>query len=148
MKLCYETVVRAPVTDVFAFYSNIANLRRITPPNIKLEIVEIVGNMREGTRITVRTGRWFVVWEWRLRIAEFVPNRRFVDVQEEGPFARYEHLHEFLPHDGGTLLRDTLDFVLPYEPFSAPLRDWILKPQLDRLFAFRHQETRRLLERT
>lgn len=147
MKLCYETVVQAPITDVFAFYCNIANLRRITPPKIKLEIVEIVGNMREGTRITVRTGRWFVTWEWRLRIDDFVPNRSFVDVQEEGPFVRFSHLHEFLPHHGDTLLRDTLDFSLPGEPFSDPIRSWILKPQLDRLFAYRHEQTRRLLER-
>ena len=147
MKLCYESVIKAPVTDVFAFYNDIGNLPRITPPHMKTEIVDLQGNMRAGTRIELRVKLLFLTTAWLVRIEEHVANRYFVDVQEKGPFARFRHRHEFHPHAEGTLLRDEIDFELPFAPFSAPIRKWIVKPQIDRTFAYRHAQTRKYLQK-
>lgn len=147
MKLCYETVIKAPVTDVFAFYNDIGDLPRITPPSLKTEIVDVQGNMRAGTRIELLITGMLFSSRWIVRIEEHVANRYFVDVQEKGPFARFRHRHEFVPHSEGALLRDEIDFELLFSPFSLPIRNWIVKPQMDRMFAFRHAKTKKYLEK-
>jgi uncharacterized protein len=147
MKLCYETVIKAPVTDVFAFYNDVSNLPRIMPPSLKTEIIDVQGNMRAGTRIEMLVRRLFFSIYWTIRIDEHVANRYFVDVQEKGPFVRFRHRHEFVPHAEGALLRDEIDFELPFSPFSLPVSKWLVKPKLDRIFAHRHAKTKKYLEK-
>ena len=145
MKARYETVIVAPVTDVFAFYNDLNNLPRITPMNA--EIVDVQGDMRAGTRIELRV-KMFLFWStWIVRIQEHVPNRYFVDSQEQGPFARFRHRHEFIPQGDKTKLIDEIEFELPLYPASWPVQQWIAKPQLDAMFAYRHEQTKRFLEK-
>ena len=35
-----------------------------------------------------------------------------------GPFGSFLHTHEFEPLDGGTLMRDTIDFRSPFWPIG------------------------------
>lgn len=147
MNVRYETRINAPLTDVFAFYNDLNNLPRITPPNMQTEIVDVQGDMRAGTRIELRV-KMLVVWStWVVRIEEHVPNRYFVDRQEKGPFATFRHRHEFVPDGEGTRLIDDVEFELPYYPLSWPVQQWLVKARVDAMFAYRHQQTQHYLER-
>jgi ligand-binding SRPBCC domain-containing protein len=70
-----------------------------------------------------------------------------VDAQVRGPFRSWRHTHRFLPVDGGTLLRDEVEYQAPGGPL-APLVDWlVVRPMLRRLFAYRQARTREFTER-
>ena len=48
-----------------------------------------------------------------------MPGERFVDAQLAGPYRLWHHTHEFAPDgDGGTLMRDTVRYALPYWPLG------------------------------
>lgn len=147
MILSYESFIKAPVTDVFAFYNDLNNLQRITPPSYQMNILEIQGNMRAGTRIELEIRKFMHSYYWCVQIIEHIPNRSFTDVQEKGPFTFYQHRHEFKPQAEGTLLRDEINLQLPHYPLTWPIEQWIVKPQLDALFRYRHEKTKRLLQK-
>ena len=69
---------------------------------------------------------------------------RFVDVQEKGPFAAWRHEHLFA--DGR--LVDRLAYEVPLATFGGRLVDAALvRPDLERMFAYRHAVTRKALLR-
>jgi ligand-binding SRPBCC domain-containing protein len=51
---------------------------------------------------------------WRGLVREFDPPFRFLEVQVQGPFARWEHRHRFLARGPTTLMEDRLVYRLPF----------------------------------
>ena len=48
-----------------------------------------------------------------MKVVEFDRPSLFVDEMTEGTFKTFKHIHEFLPQDSGTLIRDTLIWTSP-----------------------------------
>ena len=74
----------------------------------------------------------------------YEPPTSFVESQVRGPFRRWRHRHLVLPDGDGARLRDELEYELPGDSL-APLLDLVMRPFLERLFAYRHAITRRLV---
>jgi ligand-binding SRPBCC domain-containing protein len=70
-------------------------------------------------------------------------NRGFEDVMREGPFARWHHKHQFLPHEDGCRLRDEIEYAPPLGWLGRLADPIAVRPRLERLFAYRHEVTRR-----
>ena len=57
---------------------------------------------------------------WLTRIEAWGPGVRFVDAQLAGPYRLWHHTHEFAPDGaGGTLMRDTVRYALPFGPLGG-----------------------------
>ena len=70
-----------------------------------------------------------------------MPGERFVDAQLHGPYALWHHTHEFEPHpDGGTLMRDTVRYALPYGPLGEVAHRLFVARDLREIFAFRARQ--------
>ena len=140
-----ETVLPLPRDEVFAFFSAAENLERITPPELKFKIVTPLPiAMREGALIDYQLGLGGVSFGWRTLITKWEPPMRFVDVQLKGPYAVWEHTHEFDEVPGGTRLRDQVRYRLPFGVLglvALPVVRW----QVGRIFAYREEVIRRLL---
>ena len=90
------------------------NLVKLTPPSVDLQVQtsgEIV--LAPGQIVDYSLRMYGVTMRWQARIVEFEPLRRFVDMQERGPYRYWRHIHEFEPVPGGTVIRDTVDYELP-----------------------------------
>jgi ligand-binding SRPBCC domain-containing protein len=84
---------------------------------------------------------------WVAVHTEYDPPRLFVDLQESGPFASWRHRHQFLPDgQGGTILRDEVEYELPAGWLGRWLAGASIAHRLERTFAYRHEQTRRLVE--
>ena len=142
----YESIIKAPVTDVFAFYNDINNLSLITPDFAKVEIVHVDGDMTAGTRIELLVKKPFKS-KWVVLIQDHQPNRYFIDIQEEGLFVFWRHRHEFKRCQQGTRLVDSIEYQLPLYPLSWPVQNWIVEKQLKKMFLYRHSKTQQLLEK-
>jgi ligand-binding SRPBCC domain-containing protein len=53
------------------------------------------------------------------RIVAFERPRSFTDEMQRGPFRRWRHTHLFEPREGGTLMRDRVEFASPLGPLGA-----------------------------
>ena len=90
----------------------------------------------EGSHISLSfrpIPRLFVRLGWQLKIADFEWNSHFTDVQTHGPFALWQHTHNFAAEtrstaegtQEGTLLSDDIEYQLPAGPLGALAQPWM-----------------------
>jgi len=124
--------------DLFEFHRNPLALVRLSPSAKKVKVVERPNSMHGGARVVLAVRQFGVPLRWVSRITDWDPPRRFSDVQETGPFARWKHQHLF--QDG--LLVDRIDYEVPLRWFGGRLVDILLvRPDLARMFRHRHEVT-------
>ncbi len=122
--------------EVFAFFSNAANLEALTPPWLHFRILTPKPiPMRQGTLIDYSIRLHGIPISWQSEITVWDPPHRFVDVQRRGPYRRWVHTHSFEDVKGGTTVGDSVEFDVPFA-FAA---GWFVMREVRTIFAFRHQ---------
>ncbi|HRI43738.1 MAG TPA: SRPBCC family protein [Fimbriimonadaceae bacterium] len=125
-------IVPARLEDVFEFFSKAENLQRITPPELRFEIVTPLPiDMHEGALIDYRIRLNGLPMNWRTEITLWEPPHRFIDTQLRGPYRVWIHEHRFRAVGGQTEVTDRVDYLAP---------GWLLEPLVDRLFVRRRVE--------
>ncbi|MBN1449203.1 MAG: SRPBCC family protein [Bacteroidetes bacterium] len=141
--------VNAPVERLFAFHTDPANLLRITPKNVRVDILRH-DPAGEGAIVEVRVRFLpFLSTRWRLRFEVFDPPRRLCDLQEKGPFRYWRQTREFIPlSEDSSMLHDVLEYELPGGFIGAFLARTFVHTRVAEMFEFRQKETKRLIEET
>jgi ligand-binding SRPBCC domain-containing protein len=124
--------------EVFDFFSDAYNLNAITPPWLHFEIRTprpIV--MQVGTRLQYRLRLHGLRLHWLTEITAWEPPHRFIDRQLEGPYRQWVHEHLFTERDGGTLMRDRVDYAVPGGLLGPVLHRFFVGPDVVRIFAYR-----------
>jgi ligand-binding SRPBCC domain-containing protein len=139
--------VSRPREVVFAFFADASNLEAITPPFLRFRILTPTPiEMRTGTRIDYALSLFGFPLRWRSRITAWEPGSRFVDEQEAGPYAIWRHTHEFECQGQSTIVHDTVEYSLPLGLLGSLVHALIVERTLDRIFDFRRDAIRRLLD--
>jgi len=132
--------VPQPIEKVFAFFANAANLQRLTPPWLRVQIVSpqpIL--MAVGTEIEYRV-RWRgVPVRWLTEILEWQPPVRFVDLQLRGPYAYWHHTHMFETEGSGTCIRDVVRYRLPLGILGTAMHNLTVRRDLQAVFDYRER---------
>jgi ligand-binding SRPBCC domain-containing protein len=136
--LTREQWLPQPVQRVFSFFEDPYNLALITPSWLGFRVLSMQPReVRPGTVIIYRL-RWLgVPYRRRTRISEWVPDRRFVDLQTGGPYILWHHTHTFEECSGGVLLRDRVRYRLPFGPLGVLAHALVVRRQLDEIFDYR-----------
>jgi ligand-binding SRPBCC domain-containing protein len=136
-----EIWLARPIEEVFAFFSDAANLDSITPPWLSFRtITRQPIEMHAGTVIDYKLRvRGFPVW-WRTEITEWEPPYHFLDEQIRGPYRLWIHAHEFQSRNGGTLVCDNVRYAVP---FDWLLHKFLVRPDVQRIFSYRADCLRR-----
>jgi ligand-binding SRPBCC domain-containing protein len=147
MQFVKESRIAAPPDVVFAFHESPAALERLAPPWERVEVIEGGQSLKPGERVVLLTGLGPFRLRWVAEHTEYEPGRMFADRQVEGPFASWYHRHLFLEDGhGGTLLRDIVDYEPPLGWVGQFLAGGLLEAKLRKLFDYRHETTRRIVE--
>lgn len=156
----YERSVRvlAPFEDVWAFHSTEEGLEALTPGWMNLRVEEVRGPDGDADPEVLEAGstlrasmRPFGVGPRQEWLSEIIARDRddgsayFRDRMADGPFETWEHTHLFHADGGSTLVRDRVEYELPFGPLgriAGPFA-WI---GFEPMFRFRHRKTKELLE--
>lgn len=132
--------------QVFEFFSDAANLERITPPELNFSIMTPLPiAMGKGRLIDYRLSLFGVPFSWKTEITEWNPPDMFIDRQIEGPYAEWVHCHRFTESDeGNTLIHDDVTYRLPLYPVGE-MAFPVVKAQLERIFSYRCKAVREIL---
>jgi ligand-binding SRPBCC domain-containing protein len=138
--------VARPREEVFAFFTDAANLARLAPPSVGFRLLTPLPiRMTAGTLLDYRLRLFSVPVRWRTRIELVEPPARFIDVQLAGPYRRWRHEHSFREIPGGTLIADALDYELPLGPLGKLTHAVIVRRTLAHIFDYRHARVAELL---
>jgi hypothetical protein len=142
-------LLERPAADVFAFYSDAANLEAITPPFLRFRILTPTPiAMQAGTRIEYALSLYGVPVRWRTLITRWEPGVCFVDEQESGPYALWRHTHAFEPRGTSTLMRDVVEYREPFGALGQLAHVLVVRRMLERIFDHRRDATGLLLGRS
>ena len=134
-----------PRADVFAFFTDPTNLIRVTPPWLGLRLVKAPPSLSAGAVLDLRVTWLGLPLRWRTYIREYDPPFRFLDVQVQGPYARWEHRHVFLSEEHGTTIEDRIVYRLPLGPLGRLAHVTVVKRQLQSIWTYRHRQVAKLL---
>jgi len=138
------TAVELPVVidEAFAWHERAGALERLTPPWQQIEIERPATSLAVGSTVVFRlmvAGR-VPGPRWHARHVEYDPPHRWRDVQVQGPFASWDHLHRFEPAGSGhTRLTDEITYRLPLGTVGSRVAGSAVRSQLERMFAYRHR---------
>lgn len=142
-----ECRIKAGPEVVFQFHESPDALRHLIPPWEKMEVVESSGSLRPGSKVVLRGRAGLLAIQWVAIHTEYEPPHLFADRQESGPFAWWYHRHRFLDDGrGGTVLRDEVDYQPPLGIIGRLFGGWLIRRKLERMFAYRHETTRLMIE--
>ena len=144
-KFITEQWVPQPIDQVFEFFSNPNNLETLTPDFLHFKIVKISHpKIREGTVLDYQLKLHGVPICWQSKINDWVPGKRFSDLQTRGPYAFWHHTHEFYEARGGTVIRDNIVYKLPGWVPGDVFAHAYVKKDLEKLFMFRREQIEKL----
>ena len=124
-----------PLDEVFAFFSNAANLEALTPPWLHFHILNPTVVIERGARIDYELKIHRIPVQWQSEISRWEPPHLFVDEQRKGPYRRWVHTHAFAAERGGTRVRDSVEFEVP---FGWLVGGFVMR-DVRKIFAFRQQ---------
>lgn len=148
LRFVKQSNIAAPPEVVFRIHESPGALRHLIPPWEHMKVAESSGSLRPGSRVVLQ-GRvlGFVPVRWVAIHTEYEPPHLFADRQESGPFAYWYHRHHFSDDGrGATILKDEVECRPPLGIVGLWLGGWLIRQKLERMFAYRHETTCRLIE--
>jgi ligand-binding SRPBCC domain-containing protein len=139
--------VDIPVQRAFDIYADTHNLEPMTPPWLHFRLTnEGPVTMEAGTLLDYALRLHGVPIRWTTRIETWSPPTGFVDTQLEGPYALWEHTHDFeADGEGATVIHDRVRYAIPLGPLGAIAHRLFVRRDLRRIFDYRAAAFSRLV---
>ncbi|HXJ98367.1 MAG TPA: SRPBCC family protein [Gelidibacter sp.] len=140
-RLYREQQLNCDIQTAWDFFSSPKNLSKITPKDMGFTVLSDYNSeqITEGMVIDYIVSPLLKVpLKWRTRITHVEPNRSFTDFQEKGPYKYWNHFHEFIPNKDGVLMKDTVDYELPFGFLGKIAHLLFVKKKLAHIFDFRY----------
>ncbi len=136
----FRSTIRGSREEAFAYHTRPGAFGRLTPPWESVELVEHLGGIEDGARVTLKLQKGPISLTWKLGHQDYIENEQFVDVQIEGPFEAWRHLHRFSDGEPGSfIMEDEVEWEPPLGRAGDLLGGPMVRSDLERMFAFRHR---------
>lgn len=139
-------LVPTTLETAWKFFSNPANLVKITPPRMGFRITSPPQNeMYAGQIITYTVCPLLrVAVNWTTEITHVDSPTFFVDEQRFGPYRFWHHQHRFREVDGGVEVYDLVHYLLHHDQLAGLINRLFVAPRLRRIFDYRRQALQKL----
>jgi hypothetical protein len=144
MSETFERQLKLPVTaeEAFAWHERPGALDRLIPPWENVEVADKGDGIRDGSTVKIKQRFGPLKLEWVAKHSDYYAGRSFRDTQISGPFASWEHLHDFASSsDGHGLLTDHIEYKIPAGVVGRVFGGPAIKRKLESMFTYRHNTT-------
>ncbi len=136
------------IKTAWTFFSNPANLSKITPPEMNFIIHTDIQNKPTyaGQMIVYTVSPLFnIPMHWVTEITHVHEPHFFVDEQRKGPYKMWHHQHHFKEVDGGVEMTDILHYEIPFGFIGNFLNKLFIEKKIKEIFEFRKIALEKLL---
>ncbi|MFP4333031.1 MAG: SRPBCC family protein [Campylobacterales bacterium] len=140
------SIIKCNIDELFAFHTDTNNISKISPPNTKVEILELDPPLKEGDIVKLKATKWLIPQLWEVQVSTLKPPSLLVDTALKSPFKKWEHKHEFKEVEDGVQMCDIIEYELPFGILGASLSNPVYK-DLKHMFEYRHTKTKEIFEK-
>jgi ligand-binding SRPBCC domain-containing protein len=129
------------LSQAWDFFSNPANLSRITPAWLNFEVTsDLPERMYAGMLITYRIRPIAgLPLSWVTEITHVDEPYSFIDEQRFGPYRFWHHRHLFREKSDGIEVEDVVHYALPLGVIGRLINRLIIRRRLEEIFEFRRR---------
>jgi len=145
MRYIRKTIVDHPIKEVADLHRNPKILKELTPPLAYVDFHRVDPQSENSiVEMTIKLGGFPVFW--RAKHTEVNTLTGFSDIQEQGPFESWKHVHHFHElDDNKTEINDHIE--VQFKPGLKGLPGRFIWIGIPSLFLFRHWKTKKLLKK-
>jgi len=139
-QLVREQQLNCNIEKAWAFFSSANNLSAITPKDMNFTVLTKLENddIFEGMIIDYYVSPVFnIKMNWQTEILEVNQLKNFIDFQLKGPYKLWHHYHEFIENDEGVLVKDIVDYEMPFGFLGELAHKLFVKNKLEHIFDYR-----------
>lgn len=139
--------IEAPIEKVFHFHDDPQNLIRITPKDVKVELLKATpaGKGQQVSIAVVQFG--FFRSRWDVEITEYEPPHRMVDVATHSPFRKWRQERRFEKlGEQRTRMTDYVEYEVPAEAIADIFARRFVEREIEKMFKHRQERTKALIE--
>lgn len=145
-RIFLETFINASPETCFDLMRDIRIHTQTTSQTDEKAVAGVTdGKIGLGQTVTFEGTHFGMRQRLTVKVTEFDRPRLFVDEMVEGRFKTFKHIHEFTPQDGGTLMRDTLEWTSPFG-FLGRIVDTLIERHLRVLVGKRNRKLKEIAE--
>lgn len=154
LRLPYEKQFRSvqwvpkPIAEVFEFFCNEKNLETLTPPWLHFKVLaKSTEKIQVGTLIDYRLRIHGIPVQWQSEILEWEAERKFVDHQTKGPYAKWHHTHLFRAQGAKTEMVDEVVYQVPFGLLGCVFAGAFVRKDIQKIFAYRRNRVEEIFGR-
>lgn len=149
-RLYREQQLYCDIDTAWRFFSSPMNLSEITPKDMAFTVLseEQDQPIFEGMLIDYSVSPLLgIPLKWQTKIIQVEHQKSFTDFQQKGPYKYWKHFHEFIPNEKGILMKDTVEYELPFGVLGNIVHSLLVKKKLNKIFDYRHQVLKQLFNK-
>lgn len=137
-----EQQLNSDIETAWKFFSSPHNLSKITPKDMAFTVTFDLGDqpIYEGMEISYTVSPILrIPMKWKTLITQVEYQKSFTDLQTKGPYKYWNHFHKLEANDSGVLVKDTVDYELPFGFIGNIAHQLFVKKKLESIFNYRYQ---------
>ncbi len=121
------------------FFSDPKNLSVLTPKEMDFKVLtNLPAAIYNNMIIDYIVKPLFTIpLKWQTEILEVDYQKHFIDIQRKGPFKLWKHRHEFIAMKDGVLMKDTVDYQMPFGILGTLAHAILVKKRIEGIFTYR-----------
>ncbi|MBY0067508.1 SRPBCC family protein [Empedobacter falsenii] len=149
-RLYREQQLYCDIDTAWQFFSSPMNLSEITPKDMAFTVLSedqdqpIFEGMLIDYSVSPLLG---IPLKWQTKIIQVEHQKSFTDFQQKGPYKYWKHFHEFIPNEKGILMKDTVEYELPFGVLGNIVHSLLVKKKLNKIFDYRQHVLKKLFNK-
>ncbi|MFV0167257.1 SRPBCC family protein [Empedobacter falsenii] len=149
-RLYREQQLYCDIDTAWRFFSSPMNLSEITPKDMAFTVLSedqdqpIFEGMLINYSVSPLLG---IPLKWQTKIIQVEHQKSFTDFQQKGPYKYWKHFHEFIPNEKGILMKDTVEYELPFGVLGNIVHSLLVKKKLNKIFDYRQHVLKKLFNK-
>ena len=135
-----EMLIPVSVNEAWSFFSDPCNLKTITPLDLNFKILSknLPEKVYSGLLIDYFVSPFpGIKTRWVTEIKEVNEPYFFIDEQKEGSYALWKHKHSFEKTADGTLMKDEIEYSIPFSVLGIIAHALFVKRKIKNIFDYR-----------